>query len=236
MKRSEINAIMQDADSFMKSQGFYLPPFAYWRPDEWRQKGDEIQEIPDKGLGWDVTDFGSGDFARIGLFVFTIRNGALADLKRGAGKVYAEKILLVDVDQVTPMHFHTTKFEDIINRGGGQLAIQVYNSTPKNELADSDVEVSTDGVRRHFGAGDTLILKRGESITIPAGLYHKFWGVGSRVLAGEVSLVNDDHTDNHFHEQVGRFPAIDEDEPPLHLLCTDYDRYYDPKEAEGRKL
>ena len=46
------------------------------------------------------------------------------------------------------------------------------------------------------------------------------------MLVGEVSLVNDDDTDNRFLEPVGRFPAIEEDEPPLYLLTQDYARYY----------
>jgi D-lyxose ketol-isomerase len=116
--------------------------------------------------------------------------------------------------------------EDIINRGGGKLAIQVYNSTADERLADSDMTVSLDGVTRTVKAGDIVVLSPGESITIPNRLYHKFWGEGSRVLIGEVSLVNDDNTDNRFYEPVGRFPAIEEDEPPLYLLCTDYPRYY----------
>jgi D-lyxose ketol-isomerase len=27
---------------------------------------------------------------------------------------------------------------------------------------------------------------------------------------------------------AGRFPDIEEDEPPLYLLCTDYPKYYHP--------
>jgi D-lyxose ketol-isomerase len=41
---------------------------------------------------------------------------------------------------------------------------------------------------------------------------------------GEVSKVNDDWTDNHFLDGVGRFPDIDEDEEPLYLLAMDYHR------------
>ena len=66
----------------------------------------------------------------------------------------------------------------------------------------------------------------GESITLPPNCYHKFWGAGGRVLVGEVSMVNDDSTDNRFADQEGRFPVIEEDEPPLHLLITDYQHYY----------
>ena len=228
MKRSEINAIMRDADAYMKENGFYLPPFAYWTPEDWGKKGDEVREIVDRQLGWDITDFGSGDYEKVGLFIFTIRNGSLEDLKKGKGKLYAEKILVADVDQVTPMHYHWNKVEDIINRGGGKLGIQVFNADENDDLADTDVTVYTDGVRRTVKAGTTIVLGRGESITLPTHQYHKFYGVENRVLIGEVSTVNDDNTDNRFHVPAGRFPDIEEDESPLYLLCTDYPKYYHP--------
>ncbi len=226
MKRSEINAILRDADAFLKQRQFCLPPFAYWTPDEWTVKGPEVGEIVDRRLGWDITDFGQGDYERIGLFVFTIRNGNPESLKTGRGKLYAEKILVVGVDQVTPMHFHWVKMEDIINRGGGKLVVQLYNATEDEGLAESDVTISVDGISRTVAAGETVVLSPGESITLPQRCYHKFWGAEGRVLVGEVSLVNDDNTDNRFYEPVGRFPEIEEDEPPLHLLVNDYDRYY----------
>jgi D-lyxose ketol-isomerase len=226
MKRSEINEIMRDADAFIRERRFYLPPFAYWTPEDWAAKGEEVREIVDCQLGWDITDFGQDDYKKIGLFIFTIRNGTLENLKRGEGKAYAEKIMIVDVDQTTPMHFHWNKTEDIINRGGGRLVIQLYNSTEDEGLADTDVTVSIDAVKRTVKAGDTVVLSPGQSITLPSGLYHKFWGAESRVLVGEVSLVNDDNTDNRFYEPVGRFPEIEEDGPPLYLLVNDYPKYY----------
>jgi D-lyxose ketol-isomerase len=228
MKRSEINAIMRDADAFIKRHGFHLPPFAYWAPEEWASKGAEVREIADRGLGWDITDFGLGDFDSVGLFLFTLRNGNLQDLETGRGKLYAEKIMIVDVDQITPMHFHWAKTEDIINRGGGKLVIQLYNATGDDDLAEGDVSVSTDGVARKVKAGGTIVLSPGESITLPPRCYHKFWGAESRVLVGEVSTVNDDQADNRFHEPIGRFPEIEEDEPPLYLLCQDYGKHYKP--------
>ena len=226
MKRSEINAIIRDADAFLRNRRFHLPPFAYWSPDEWATKGDEVREIVDRRLGWDITDFGQGDYRRLGLFIFTLRNGAPENLERRQGKLYAEKILVVDPEQVTPLHFHWSKMEDIINRGGGKLVIQLHNATAEEGLDDSDVSVSVEGVRRTFAAGETLVLHPGESITIPQRCYHTFWGAEERVLVGEVSLVNDDYADNRFYEPVGRFPNIDEDEAPLHLLVNDYDAYY----------
>ncbi len=226
MKRSEVNAIMRDAEDFIRERGFYLPPFAYWGPAEWRSKGEEAREIVENQLGWDITDFGQGDFKKCGLFLFTLRNGNPVSLKTGQGKTYCEKILVVGEDQVTPMHFHWAKVEDIINRGGGKLVMQLHNASEDEGLAAGEVIVSTDGVRRVLKAGDTLVLDPGESVTLPARLYHKFWGTESRVLVGEVSRINDDRTDNRFYELVGRFPTIEDDEEPLHPLVTDYPKYY----------
>jgi len=226
VKRSQINAIMRSAEEFIRGRGFYLPPFAFWTPGQWRARGRESAEIVNNQLGWDITDFGSGDFDRVGLFMFTIRNGIPENWKTLKGKLYAEKILIVQDRQITPMHFHWSKAEDIINRGGGRLAVQLFNSTSDDSLADTQVEVSTDGVARTLKAGDIIRLEPGESITLPTRLYHKFWAEGGKLLLGEVSLVNDDRTDNRFLEPVGRFPAIEEDEPPLYLLYADYSRYY----------
>jgi D-lyxose ketol-isomerase len=225
VKRSEINAIMRDAGDFIRRSGFYLPPFAYWSPSDWATNLASAEEIVESQMGWDITDFGHGDYKKDGLFLFTLRNGNPRNLKTMRGKLYCEKIMIVGVNQRTPMHFHWTKTEDIINRGGGKLVIKLFNSTSAEGLADTDVTVSTDGLKRVIKAGDTVVLSPGESITFPSRVYHEFWGAGSRVLAGEVSLVNDDRTDNRFYEPVGRFPDIEEDEPPLHLLVGDYAKY-----------
>lgn len=229
MKRSELNHILRESGAFLKSHQFALPPFASWTPDEWKHKGEDVREIVERRLGWDVTDFALGDFARTGLALFTLRNGAPTALETGKGKLYAEKILIVGVNQVTPLHFHWRKMEDIINRGGGNLLIELYNSTESEGLANDDVTASIDGSRCRVKAGGIITLQTGESITLVPGLYHRFWGEGSAVLVGEVSSVNDDNTDNRFYEPLGRFPSIQEDEPPLHLLVSDYDRYYSAK-------
>lgn len=225
MNRSTINALIRDAESFLAKSHFLLPPFAYWSPQDWSNRGRECREIVERRLGWDITDFGSGHYAECGLFVFTLRNGNPDNLKMGRGKLYAEKALIVDPNQVTPLHFHWLKTEDIINRGGGDLIVRLYNATHDELLDTSDVLVWTDGVERVVQAGGTLSLAPGESITLTPRIYHEFWAASSRVLAGEVSTVNDDYTDNRFYEQVGRFPEIEEDESPVHLLVNDYERY-----------
>jgi D-lyxose ketol-isomerase len=227
MKRSEINAIIRSADEFIRSHNFHLPPFAYWSPEDWRRAGPEAQEIVRNHLGWDITDFGKGNFEKDGLVLFTIRNGHPDNWNTKQGKLYAEKLLIVDVDQVTPYHFHWSKMEDIINRGGGRLALQLFNATPQETLDEQrPVTISIDGVQRIFPAGTIVELEAGESITLVPYCYHQFWGVGSKVLVGEVSLVNDDNADNRFLEPQARFPSIEEDEPPLYLLVNDYASFY----------
>lgn len=222
MKRSEINKILRDSIEFIRSQGFNLPPFAFFTPEEWQEKGHEYDEIRDNMLGWDITDYGHGDFDKIGLFLFTIRNGNLK--KADNIKTFAEKILISDEDQYTPMHFHWHKMEDIINRGGGNLMVKIYNSTADDKLDTTDVTVTLDGCKKTVPAGTVLRLTPGESITLPPRQYHAFWaekGFG-KVLIGEVSMVNDDNTDNRFYETQGRFPTIEEDEAPLYYLCNEY--------------
>jgi D-lyxose ketol-isomerase len=223
MKRSEINQLIKNAILFFDDMKFKLPPWAYWSVDDWKSNKEVAGEIIDNMLGWDITDFGSGDFKNRGLFLFTIRNGKFKVDK----KPYAEKIMIVEEGQETPMHYHWAKMEDIINRGGGNLVIELFNTTPDNKLDSTPVICKTDGIKRTVEAGGKVILTPGESICLEQGMYHRFYGESGkgRVLVGEVSAVNDDTADNCFYEPIGRFPVIDEDENPLHLLVSDYPRF-----------
>ena len=223
MKRSAINRCIDEASAFFAENRFILPPYADWTPEQWQQRGIEADEIRTSRLGWDVTDFNSGHFDSVGLTLFTLRNGSLAGGK--ASKIYAEKIMFVRQNQVTPLHFHVRKTEDIINRGGdgtGCLAVQLYNSAEDGGVAQSKVTVTCDGIRRQVEAGGTVILGPGESITLTPYLYHTFYAVDGHGLIGEVSSVNDDDVDNHFKEPLPRYPEIVEDEPPFRVLCNEY--------------
>jgi D-lyxose ketol-isomerase len=222
MKRSEINTLIKAAKKFLDRHCFLLPPFAHWTADDWAGLGREADEIRNNRLGWDLTDFGSGDFHKIGLLLFTIRNGNLKDTQNV--KAYAEKIMIVEENQVTPYHFHWQKTEDIINRGGGNLVLHLYNADAKDNFSKQPVPVSCDGVVRTVPPGGEVVLKPGESITLTPRLYHEFFGQPKkgRVLVGEVSSVNDDASDNRFKTAPGRFPKIEEDARPLHYLCTEY--------------
>ncbi len=224
MKRSEINAAIRELEAMCAQEHCYLPPFCHFTPEEWKTKGHEYDEVRECMLGWDITDYGMGDFSKIGFSLITIRNGNRSMAEKYP-KVYAEKLLYLREGQYALNHFHWFKTEDIINRGGGNLLIRVYNSLPNEEIDyESDVTVHLDGLQKTVPAGTQVCLRPGESIWITRGLYHDFSveaGSGD-VLIGEVSQCNDDNTDNRFNPPAGRFPAIEEDEPPYRLLCNEY--------------
>jgi D-lyxose ketol-isomerase len=223
MKRSRINAIMAEAGELIARHGFVLPPFANWSPSEFKAKRDIADRVIQSRCGWDITDYGEGRYDEMGLFLFTLRNGSLADLKRGGGMCYAEKLLISKQDQLSPMHTHVIKAEDIINRGGATLVVELYGSDATGGFAwDKGGVVRCDGITRPYGPGEKLKLAPGESVTLMPGDWHAFWGEGGDVLIGEVSTVNDDVTDNIFREPIGRFSTIEEDVAPTHLLVSDY--------------
>ena len=226
MKRSEINDIMAEADKFIRSFGYVLPPFAYWSPQDMNDRRAEIDNVIRARLGWDITDYGQGEFDDLGLFLFTVRNGRQEDLKRGGGMCYAEKIMISRHNQISPMHRHWLKAEDIINRGGATLAIELYGAAEDGSFDETaGGTVYCDGMKRDFSPGEVLRFAPGESITLMPGDWHAFWGEGGDVLIGEVSTVNDDETDNWFKDPIGRFAEIDEDVAPIQLLASDYAKW-----------
>ena len=223
MKRSEVNSIISDAKEFFRLHHFMLPEWAFWSPEDWKGTYDKCYEIIDNKLGWDITDFGSGNFEHTGLTLFTIRNGNWSK----KDKMYCEKIMIAGEDQETPLHFHWNKTEDIINRGGGNIVFELFRGESDGNLSYGPVNLSIDGVVIKVAAGDPFLLTPGRSICLKPGVYHRFYGQQGKgkVLIGEVSVVNDDVNDNRFYETVGRFPEINEDEEPVHLLVNDYKKY-----------
>ena len=224
MKRSEINKALKELEAMCAKYKCYLPPFCNFTPEEWQEMGHEYDEVRDCMLGWDITDYGLGNFDKFGFSLITIRNGCRTQPEKYP-KVYAEKLLYMKEGQYSPIHFHWYKTEDIINRGGANILIRVYNSLP-NESIDkvSDVTVHCDGRTYTVPAGTRVRLTPGESIHIQQYMYHDFEvepGTGAALL-GEVSQCNDDNTDNSFNPPVGRFPKIEEDEAPYRLLCNEY--------------
>ena len=225
MDRSTINDIIAESDAFIRSHGVHLPPFAYLNPGELKARIAEAPSIKERFLGWDITDYGQGKFAELGLFLFTTRNGLQSNVASGKGMLYAEKVMISGEDQISPMHRHITKTEDIINRGGGDLVLELFTDGGGQIDESLPVEVVSDGRQISMKGGERLRLKPGESVTLEPQTWHAFWGEGGKVLIVEVSNVNDDRTDNIFREPIGRFSDVVEDTAPAHLLVSDYDKW-----------
>jgi D-lyxose ketol-isomerase len=225
MKRSQINNAIDKAKCVLEKQKITLPMFGYWTIDDWNINKNRTKLIRDIMLGWDVTDFGSGNFLKTGAVLFTLRNGDV--FNKNKGTPYAEKYIILDdaFEQEIPMHFHNKKTEDIINRGGGTLMVQLYNSTTTGVLDEtSDVMVVTDGISKIVPAGGIIEISTGNSITLVPGIYHRFYAKkgGGMLVVGEVSTINDDYTDNVFLNKSARFCQIEEDEKPKYLLVNEY--------------
>lgn len=227
MRRSEINRIIQEGMAFFDRMHFALPPFARFRQEDWEARRADCRELFDLGLGWDVTGFGLGEFERFGLLLFTLRNGRAGSQEYP--KPYAEKIMMVRENQVTLRHFHWRKREDIINRGGGNLVLELFRADPAaSKLAGGPFEIRVNGMVRRMRSGERLVLTPGESVCLEPIHAHRFYGEpgAGDVLVGEVSAVNDDDTDNCFIDGAVRFDPIEEDVPPEFLLAADCRRLF----------
>ena len=220
MKRSEINAALRRANETLECWHWSLPDWGYWTAADFAANPQAASYLRAHQLGWDVTDFGSGRFAECGLVLFCLRNGIVGV---EGERTYAEKLLFVEEGQVTPTHRHAAKMEDIINRAGGDLIIEFAATDADGNATKDDVTVPVDGLPFRLAAWEPLVLSPGQSVTIHTGLYHRFYGRkgDGPVLVGEVSQVNDDNNDNFFLEPIGRFAAIEEDEPPLRPLWNE---------------
>lgn len=221
MKRSRVNDILTEGAAFFAHHGWALPPFADWSAE--RLQSPEGALIRDRKLGWDITDYGQGRFDDMGLFLFTLRNGDLTEMGQQGAMLYAEKLMISRRDQLSPMHRHVLKTEDIINRGGATLVLELFTCDAEGQIdPTSDVHVLSDGAPVTLPAGGHLKLPVGASVTLTPTTWHAFWGEGGDCLIHEVSTVNDDLTDNIFAQPIGRFSDIEEDAVPTHLLVSDY--------------
>lgn len=229
LNRARVEASIAIAKTVLRHFQISLPPFAQWTTSDWDRAGTEYNEVRDCMLGWDVTDFGSKNFEHIGRTLFTLRNGNLHDSRYP--KSYAEKLILDPEGQRAPAHFHRTKREDIINRGGGNICVQLTCVSDDDQPASGRLVVAIDGCTRTIPSGETVRLRPGESLCIPPRTIHQFWGeegTGLRIdgvgytVSSEVSSVCDDFKDNFFFGDLTRFPRIVEDRPRVHYLCNEY--------------
>ena len=103
MKRSEINSYVRWAEKFIAENNIRLPELAYWTPDELSSRKDKLSVVRRLELGWDIPDFGSGDFARTGAVLYTVRNGLVDEPE--VGVPYCEKYILMREGQLLPKHY-----------------------------------------------------------------------------------------------------------------------------------
>ncbi len=225
MKRSEINSYIEKAIARLDQFNVTLPMFGYWKLNDWKEKKAEIKHIEEAMLGWDVTDFNSGDFYTTGAVLFTVRNGDKNDTMNK--RPYCEKYIILDdvSEQEIPYHYHIDKTEDIINRAGGILVIEAYYKAEDGGLdTQTPVTIFMDGIYRTFKAGEKIEVTPGNSVTLEPFMYHRFTakkGAGM-LIVGEVSKVNDDNNDNVFLNPLDRYSAIVEDEEAVHPLVNEY--------------
>ena len=108
-------------------------------------------------------------------------------------------------------------------------SIQLYNSTPEEGLAGTDVIVKTWTASAVWSRPATRCgYAQAKASPFPTASITSSGAAANAWFVGEVSLANDYNVDNRFYEPVGRLPEIEEDEPPLYLLCKDYARFYHP--------
>lgn len=222
MKRSTINANLTWAAALLREYRFSLPAFAWWSAEEWMANREALDVVRAVRLGWEVKDFSE----ELGATLFTLRNGRHDD--PSVGVRYCEKVILFRDGKRLPLHYHRQKTEDVINRAAGVMQLRLYNTTPSGELdRESEVHVRQDGILRRYQPGESVFIAPGNSTTLTPGLAHTFGPApGSSLIVGEVSTVNDDLTDNIRFETVPAPTPIEEDEPLLWPLCTEYDRLF----------
>lgn len=226
MRRSKIDELIYESATFLTRMGISLPPQAYWNLKTWHEHRDSAEEMRIRGIGWDLTDFGSGNFHEIGLLLYTFSNGII-DPKTEVplDQPYAQKLLVAREGQITPTHHHWRKMEDIIVLAGGNLDIKLNNVSPNNDELDTDTEVRImkNNAWEVYAPDTVLSLAPGERVRLEQHHYHKFWSRQGTVAIEEVSTVNDDEADNCFlpEDKVARFPEVEEDQEPKYLLSIE---------------
>jgi D-lyxose ketol-isomerase len=228
MKRSQINAAVENAHRALAAHHIKLPEWGYWTPEQWRKAGPEYRRIKLNMLGWAVTDFGSDDFDNMGITMFDVRTGTPEHPEDGTP--YGEKIFVLKPGQRLPFHFHWKKKEDIISYCGGTLMIQLYTANEDETMNEEKPgTVWCDGVEHSFKAGQIFEIPHGGSLSITPKLYHRFWAKegGATLVGGEISTISVPKTDNRFGGNARRFVPIEEDEPPKYLLNIDYAKLHE---------
>lgn len=162
MRRSEIDTIIDEARATMRRHGVALPPFADWSPQDWQRHGAATRTMRDRLIGWNIAEFEKDAFARSGIALITTRMGDFEQLPTGRGKLYGEKIFVIREGQSVPYHYHWVKTEDVFNRGGATLAIDLVAVDSQGRPTDAAIDLDRDGLPHHIVARGTIRLSPGE--------------------------------------------------------------------------
>jgi len=231
MKRSLIDARIEAMLRLCEYHGVALPPFSRWGKADFRADPDAAAFIAARGLGWNVVEFKPGAFASEGLTLFTLRMGDWRDLESKRGRLYAEKAIMCDDGQRAPHHYHVVKTEDIVNRGGARFVVELFKVNPQGQPTQECFRARKDVSVIDLKPGDQVRLEPGESLTLEPYVAHAFWAEGGAAIAGEVSLANDDGSDNYFMPPLAPFAPIEEDAPARYVTVRDY--ALSPQAGEG---
>jgi len=225
MRRSFIDSRIEAMRKLCDRHGVALPPFARWGEADFRANPDSAKAIAARGLGWNVVEFNPGSFATEGLTLFTLRMGDWHELETKRGRLYAEKAIMSEDGQRAPHHYHVVKTEDIVNRGGARFVVELFKVDRGGEPTKERFRALKDVSMLDLGPGDQVRLEPGESLTLDPFVAHAFWAEGGVALAGEVSLANDDRTDNYFVRKLAPPAPIEEDSPARYVIARDLIAY-----------
>jgi len=224
VKRSFVDSRIDRMLELCACQGVALPPFALWREADFRANPDAASLIAERGMGWNVVEFKPGLFAREGLTLFTLRMGEWRDLGAGRGRLYAEKAILAEDGQRAPHHYHLVKTEDVVNRGGARFVVELFKVDARGAPLKERFRALKDVSVLDLNPGDQVRLEPGESLTLDPFIADAFWAEGGPAVAGEVSLANDDTTDNYFVPPLGPLGPIEEDAQARYVTVRDHGR------------
>jgi D-lyxose ketol-isomerase len=225
MKRSEINRRIEEAIDFIGKAGIVLPYHAHWNFKSWYQNGDLAEELRKRAIGWNITDFGSDNFLKTGVILYTPSNGIFDPVTNTPlDQTYAHRYFILRDGQEIMTEHHATKIEDIIVFAGAELKVELHNVGPNEELDTAkEVRIMRNRIWESCTPGTVITLVSGERIRFEPRHYHRPWGYGGAVLVEEVSMVTDDLKESrHLPEAKPMvFAQIEEDAQPIYLLCTE---------------
>ena len=142
MKRSEINQLITEGVVLFRKMGISLPPQAHWNLETWYEHRNLAEEMRKRSIGWDLTDFGSGDFSKIGMFNYTVSNGFI-DLttSKPADQPYSNKVKIVKEGQAYPTYYAGFP-TDLRNK-----LTSLTNQARNNGLGMWQVDINANSVR-----------------------------------------------------------------------------------------